>query len=387
MDINSVNQTVDQSGISSSQSPIPDQRTPQKTPPKADRPLADFFPAKIVVIILGVILIAVVGAGTYYLAVNQKQTVTQPVQQTTISSSPIPTFDPTANWKVFTNSQANVSFKYPDNWYFQDVSKFGGATEGSTYGFYMNGVKADPSSGDHKGNEVFIFNSTKGKYSIDDLKKGLTNSQEVKIGDNSAIRTDSTVEILTDSGIIHLGFVSQEAKNSIDAILSTFKFLDQDQAGGTANWKAYINTKFAYSINYPADWFIRSPKGGKLGDQCQEATNQSEIVEIAQHFINDCGFVGENLPSNEVDITIWSQAKPWDNIYNILGSSEKITISNEPAAKYIFTEKSALPNIQATRIYLNHAGKSFLIFIKQKDKLGNYDPLLGQILSTFKFTN
>jgi len=64
---------------------------------------------------------------------------------------------------------------------------------------------------------------------------------------------------------------------------------------------------------------------------------------------------------------------------------EKVKIAGENATKYYFTEKSELPNIQATRIYFNHKGKDYLIFLKQIDKKGKYDPTYDQILSTFTF--
>jgi len=156
----------------------------------------------------------------------------------------------------------------------------------------------------------------------------------------------------------------------------------------TANWKTYTNTEFGYEIKYPVKWFIQGPYGGQAGYDCTLVTSGvATIIELSRTELNDCGFVAEQLPPSEAEITILANKVPYEDIYNILGPSERVTINQIPFAKYKFTESSELPNVQATRLYTNKNGMGYLIFIKQSDKLGSYEPLYDQILSTFKFTN
>lgn len=100
-----------------------------------------------------------------------------------------------------------------------------------------------------------------------------------------------------------------------------------------------------------------------------------------------------------VGFTVWEQW-PGDFILRVndkewLGSppyvlgikdAELIKISGVTAVKYPFTEKSPLLRKQATRIYLNHNGKGYLIEFVQTDKQGSYDHVFDRIISTLRFT-
>lgn len=75
-------------------------------------------------IILGVVVLAVVAAGAFYLG---KQTSTRPVlpQDQVLTPQATPSFSPTAdeaaNWKTYTNSEYNFSFKYPPLWNIKEI--------------------------------------------------------------------------------------------------------------------------------------------------------------------------------------------------------------------------------------------------------------------------
>lgn len=159
----------------------------------------------------------------------------------------------------------------------------------------------------------------------------------------------------------------------------------------TAKWKTYTNKEFNYEVKYPASWYAAGPYGGQAGYDCLENPQGVTIIEFSKIELTDCGFAADQLPPAEADVTIWVLNKPFttDEIptKNALGEdvSKRITIAGEEATKIAFTEKAERPNIQATRIYFNHAGRGYLIFLKQTDKKGNYDPIFDQILSTFKF--
>lgn len=152
-----------------------------------------------------------------------------------------------------------------------------------------------------------------------------------------------------------------------------------------ANWKTYRNKTFGYEITYLPDWHIAGPYGGQAGYECLENPENVTIVEFSKVKLTNCGFAGEQLPPQEADITIWVSEQSYSDL-NVLGTPDaQITISGEKAVKYIFTDKSELPNIQASRLYFNHGGKGYLVFLKQTDRKGSYDLVYDQILSTFKF--
>lgn len=68
-------------------------------------------------IILGVVVLAIVAAGAFYLgkqvSTPKPQSQTSTTQPTISQPSPSPTPDETANWKTYTNNDGKYSIKYP----------------------------------------------------------------------------------------------------------------------------------------------------------------------------------------------------------------------------------------------------------------------------------
>lgn len=160
----------------------------------------------------------------------------------------------------------------------------------------------------------------------------------------------------------------------------------------TAGWKTYLNSKHGYSFRYPSNWLLLSP-GGVNGDICVSSTSTDDIIELAQRNLDSCGFLADQLPNEEAEFTVQVLDKPWNMeevpISDVTGNdiSTSTTVGGTTATKIPFTEQSELPNIQATRIYFNYNNKGYLIFLKQTDKVGNYNFDYDQILSTFQFTD
>jgi len=154
----------------------------------------------------------------------------------------------------------------------------------------------------------------------------------------------------------------------------------------TQGWKTYTNNAFGYEIKYPIDWQITAPSGEISGSGCLENPGDVPIIEFSKTKLTGCGFLAEQLPPQEAEITIWANNQEWEKLNLFVDQPyEEIVLAGEKAVKYPFTEKSELPNIQATRIYFNHKGRGYLMFIKQIDQKGNYDLVYNQILATFKF--
>lgn len=109
--------------------------TNQPVPPQAPLPNPPSH-SKIFIIITSVILLTMIGVGSYVLGTRKNQTV---VQNNQLSISPTvsqlsPNPDETANWKTYANTKYNYQFKYPDkDWSFdwlvppksdEDIQKF-----------------------------------------------------------------------------------------------------------------------------------------------------------------------------------------------------------------------------------------------------------------------
>ena len=89
-----------------------------------------------VLILIGILIIAAVAGGAYYLGtfknvklqsqnpvVTSIQVSASPVSSSTsvVSSTPISS-DETANWKIYINSQFGFSVKYPPSWILHEYS-------------------------------------------------------------------------------------------------------------------------------------------------------------------------------------------------------------------------------------------------------------------------
>lgn len=154
----------------------------------------------------------------------------------------------------------------------------------------------------------------------------------------------------------------------------------------TANWKTYENTKYGYTIKLPPNWSMKAATEDPLGETCSAVNGTENILELSKNSIKECGFIGEMLPPQDIDITIWVTSA-FQDIYSILSNPGKITIGGIEATRYKFKDNAEFPNVQDTRIYLNHNNKGYIIYLRE-DSGGNFlDLIYNQILSTFKFTD
>lgn len=88
-------------------------------PPANQPPFGGWWKLAGLVLGAAILVIGIFYAGYQY---SQKQ----PKPTTPLTTSPTPILDPTANWKTYQNTQAGISFKYPNGWIIEpyDVAGF-----------------------------------------------------------------------------------------------------------------------------------------------------------------------------------------------------------------------------------------------------------------------
>ena len=108
---------------------IPDtpSSTDNPTPPTPSSPLKK--PNKLLRVVPILIVLGLLGIAGYMLSQNQTikyklfPTKTTPTPVQTVTSSPTPTSDPTKDWKSYSNSADNYSFKYPADMILSDYNE------------------------------------------------------------------------------------------------------------------------------------------------------------------------------------------------------------------------------------------------------------------------
>lgn len=137
----------------------------------------------------------------------------------TDSISSIPT-----DWKTFTFKSNEFSFQYPPIWYPDENPNYPG---GNNISFFLNGTKADHGSGDHIGNEVFSFEISDDKRTLQELKNNYYPTATVStIAGKDVIITSFNLYIIKISSSKNLTIVGgiKAADLYRDQILSTLKF-------------------------------------------------------------------------------------------------------------------------------------------------------------------
>ncbi len=180
--------------------------------------------------------------------------------------------------------------------------------------------------------------------------------------------------------------LTSELKGATRNTTTTKETQENSNMDSTIDWTVYVNEKYKYLIRYPKEWFIESTN---MDDGvCALADENSETVEISKVEKQYCGFIGESLPSTESEFAVSVTDKFSDEEYLLLGQpDELINIAGVNAKLYYFADSSELPNIMASRLYIDKDDKTFVVFIKQIDTLGKRDPIFDLIVANFNFIN
>lgn len=332
-------------------------------------------------ILIGILLVSLIGAGGYYFYQNKyfpKTSIPQP--------SPQPQKDETSDWKTYTNTKYGYSIKYPEEYMPYGLDKESKQITSSDAKSVMFSRELPPSTyNDPLPAALWIKVLDKGGYEAQRQKldeaagkapcAGCPVKNKSKIGDYEATLYDGyggyTIDkvwllnyqdrYLYFSYSLDFGYDNKTP----ELMLATFKFLDDE----TANWKTYTNKEFHYSIKYPElvtvngskDYtdFIIEPVakmnvGGGVSIRIKIIDNSKGITSMAQiHKDNLFGYECDTENGGKCENVIL-------NGYNALKVTDFINIQDD-LAFYIPKDK---------RVY---------IISTQKDKL-----LPNQIIATFK---
>lgn len=176
--------------------------------------------------------------------VPQNNTVATPTQTVSLTTIPVfPTQIPTltANWKTYTNAKWGISFKYPETWFPQEAPQ--SSQQGDAVNFYPNGVTPDPGGGGET-----PFNSV---FSVENQDWPAIRG----VGYNG--EQDYIPIKLTSNSELVFGPHNEDAAKSLDTIISTIKFTDQNQPAQSTN-----STLLPADSQYPAAGVCASPPIG-----------------------------------------------------------------------------------------------------------------------------
>lgn len=239
-------------------------------------------------LLLGVvigILTAGVGFGGYFFLSRSRSSAVQ--TPSLVTAQPPLIVDPTANWKLYTNTTYGYSIKYPSTWNLQnsagrnpDLTNQQLAQETYVSAFDPNVPHINP--GDAR-REVSISVRTQDQNArplvCADLNDCLNKinyiyaqdakKQEIQVAGHTGIQityagpewiqmTDAFV--FMNGYLYQFGLITQKSDHPtmlpiFDQILSTFS-LTEDKANPTVNWKTYKNIDYSYQISYPTGWSV-----------------------------------------------------------------------------------------------------------------------------------
>ena len=377
--------------------------------------------------ILILIVVTILALGGYMYYQKQNKVSISPTQQVT-------------NYNTFTSKRVGFSFQYPLNWPLsvasdQDLKNFNNQyTEAILFdkSFYWNAsdipigyifvekagsnesiqTYAQKVNNDYEQLPVNIKQkSTKPVVSFTKVA-GIDTVIVTDGGSTASFNSPNTTYVLFNSGFKYtLALQHSFEKNNFNQILSTFKFLDQNQVD-TSNWKTYTNSKYGYLIKYPDNWVLGGSGPGQTSEFIAQhfwvQLNGPKNCEVTKH----CGLIiiivkqldGTDLALSAKEIWLRDLTK---DMRPVINKEEDIELGGIRTIKFTYinnflngqTSESTAP-IPMKTIVLVHNKNLYEIDLREflyldgkviDPKNANfpewaYDSLYNQILSTFKFT-
>ena len=217
----------------------------------------------IILIILAIALGATGGVFGYQYIQKQKLFQTQP-SPTPVVQQPSPSPDPTAGWETYSSEFQNITFKYPPSW--EITEKEGQKVGENIYNtkillskneaiitMYLNMDGLGGKGQTYEGREFILDGNHLYQYTRH-------NENSTKIGlSTSLVNTLGVFEINNTTYSITLTYPNTYTKkesspilNEFNQILSTFKFIDEDDE--TDGLETYENLEQGISFKYPSNY-------------------------------------------------------------------------------------------------------------------------------------
>ncbi|MCL5438573.1 MAG: hypothetical protein M1268_01120 [Patescibacteria group bacterium] len=329
--------------------------------------------------------------------------------------SPTPTVDPTANWKTYTNSKFRFSFKYPPDIKISSTSgefenglnlEFGKENSGMpiltvwlTTGDYVKGRQNDLNT-ILSTNKLDDYNYQISAKKIDG-KNLYVYTQEFDSSSNKFAPPGGPLYRVGALGTINNIFfdifynsnkeTSKQDQQIFDQILSTFKFLDQNQTIDSSSWALILTNKtYGYSVKIPNGWSYKENDSGDL----------SIIPPGADLFPpTQKSTPGEGQPSPAINISIIGKPFNQPDIQTKSAMSKYGLIADGVTGQYYFVAAAPMTwtnfdlpfnnGNKTLRFSFPNPFQDFETFNpKHEPNMAKFDEeTFKQIISTFKFTN
>src|SRR3989344_2839513 len=168
----------------------------------------------------------------------EQQTANPPTKVISPTTSPAQP-DDMSNWKTYRNKEYEFEFQYPNNWFFQGPPNW---SDKKTVHFFAVGTTPEYALGGYSGNELLTLYVVLNEQSLEKYREELLQSgyegkfSSIQIDNKPAIKatpgiitgSESDYYVTTNSNnLLHLSIGAIDQK-SLDQILSTFRFLDNN---------------------------------------------------------------------------------------------------------------------------------------------------------------
>lgn len=314
----------------------------------------------------------------------------------------------TVNWKTYTDTSNKYSFtysfKYPQDYipYYKDANVLHSSdaqfdkvttakTSGIEIGSYVTSPKEDKQ--DYIGESTKIDSNLTSQMVLPQgaVAKAYVNYEDIQVvidykKDNQDIRI-----------MIWCGGENgnpDSCKKVLTLLLPTFKITDQNQANNSI-WKTYTNTKYGYSIKYPAGLFVKESAGTAFS---YEPFPTEDVPIVSPFGINIKG----DYVSKEFDALL--QAKQGDDVPEAHHAVDvKVNkIKNLKFGDYNAVEFIRDGTVQTAggpgrgpigyehKILIKKTNQEFIELINTSasaNKTNQQDYVFNQMTSTFTFTN
>lgn len=256
--------------------------------PKSNTPL---------IVILVILLITSLGAGSYYFLqyqelLNTPQLLPTPIPSTSSNKPPLKT-DLTSNWETYVDK--GISFKYSPSWKVTtlsgDVLENGETIntsitlkkDNATISMLLN-ISGIGGKGQDLNGEAYTFDGAE-IYKYKDFSEsdksvaiGLTNRLEASLGVFEHKGKTYSFRLTYPRSLDKQ--TSEALEKEFDQILSTFKFTKSQPDLTTNTWKTYTNTKYSYTLRYPEGWVVDDSKADDASFAPIEISKDKHLLTI-----------------------------------------------------------------------------------------------------------